>query len=47
MAEEIQRLVLNDAPYIPSGQYFGSTAYRRTISEPISQVYAFWEVRRV
>lgn len=47
IAEEIQRVVLEEAPYLPSGQYFANTAYRRTITEPISEVFAFWEVRRV
>ncbi len=46
IAEDIQRTVLEEAPYLPSGQYFASTAYRRTITEPISEVFAFWGVRR-
>lgn len=45
-AEEIQRLVLDQAPYLPSGQYFSSSAYRRSITEPISEIYAFWGVQR-
>lgn len=46
-AEEIQRAVLEEAPYIPSGQYFSSTAYRRTVSEPLSEITAFWGTRRL
>jgi peptide/nickel transport system substrate-binding protein len=46
IAAEIQVTVFEEAPYLPTGQYFASTAYRRTITEPISEVYAFWEVRR-
>ncbi|MCO6416288.1 ABC transporter substrate-binding protein, partial [Siccirubricoccus sp. KC 17139] len=47
VAEEIQRLAFQEVPYLPTGQYFGSTAYRRTLTEPISEVYAFWGVQRV
>ena len=46
IAEDIQRTVFEEAPYLPSGQYFANTAYRRTITEPISEVFAFWGVRR-
>ena len=47
VARDIQATVFEEAPYLPSGQYFGNTAHRRTISDPISEIYAFWEVRRV
>lgn len=30
---------------LPTGQYFSSTAYRRTITEPVSEVFAFWGVQ--
>jgi peptide/nickel transport system substrate-binding protein len=46
IAADIQRAVLEEAPYLPTGQYFGNTAFRRTITEPVSEIYAFWEVRR-
>ena len=46
-ASEIQRTVFDEAPYLPSGQYFSNTAFRRSITEPISEIFAFWEVRRV
>ncbi len=45
VAAEIQGEVLESAPYLPTGQYFYSTAYRRTITEPVSEVFAFWGVR--
>ena len=45
IAAEIQREALESAPYLPTGQYFSNTAYRRTITEPVSEVYAFWGVR--
>jgi len=47
IAADLQRAVFEAATYLPTGQYFGSTAYRRSISEPISEVYAFWGVRPV
>lgn len=46
IARDIQTTVLEEAPYLPSGQYFGNTAHRRTITDPVSEIYAFWEVRR-
>jgi len=46
VARDIQATVFEEAPYLPSGQYFGNTAYRKTITEPISEIYAFWEVKR-
>jgi peptide/nickel transport system substrate-binding protein len=45
IAADIQRVVLEDAPYLPTGQYFANTAYRKTITEPISEVFAFWGVK--
>ena len=45
IAADIQREVFESVPYLPTGQYFSSTAYRRTITEPISEVFAFWGVR--
>ena len=45
IAADIQREVLDSAPYLPTGQYFSYTAYRRTITEPVSEVFAFWGVR--
>jgi peptide/nickel transport system substrate-binding protein len=47
IAADIQRTVFEEAPYLPTGQYFASTAWRRSISEPISEVLAFWSVKRV
>lgn len=47
IAADIQSTVLEEAPYLPTGQYFGSSAYRRTITEPISEIYAFWGVKPV
>ncbi|WP_426955342.1 ABC transporter substrate-binding protein [Muricoccus radiodurans] len=47
IAEDIQRIVMQEAPYLPSGQYLSSTAYRRSMSEPLSEIYAFWGTRRL
>ncbi|MDO9711382.1 ABC transporter substrate-binding protein [Paracraurococcus lichenis] len=47
IAAQIQQVVFEEAPYLPTGQYFANTAYRRTITEPVSEVFAFWGVRRV
>ena len=46
IAAQIQQAVLEEAPYLPLGQYFASTAWRKTITEPISEVIAFWGVKR-
>jgi peptide/nickel transport system substrate-binding protein len=47
IATEIQKEVLQDAPFFPLGQYFTKTAYRRNIEGIIKGVYAFWNVRRI
>ena len=46
VAGEIQQVVFEEAPYLPTGQYFASTAWRKTITEPISETIAFWGVQR-
>ena len=45
IAAQIQREALESAPYLPTGLYYYNTAFRRTITEPISEVFAFWGVR--
>ena len=47
LAAEIQKVVLAEVPYLPSGQSCASTAWRRNISEPITEVWAFWGVHRL
>ena len=47
IARDIQMTVFEEAPYLPSGQYFGNTAFRKNIQDAISEVYAFWSVKRV
>jgi peptide/nickel transport system substrate-binding protein len=46
IAAEMQQVILEEAPYLPLGQYFSPTAWRRTITEPNSAVISFWGVRR-
>jgi peptide/nickel transport system substrate-binding protein len=40
------RAVLEAVPYLPTGRYFGNTAYRRSITPPISAVMACWGMQR-
>lgn len=47
IAAEIQKEVLQEAPFLPLGQYFTKTAHRRNIDGIIKGVYAFWNARRV
>ena len=46
IAREIQTTVFEEAPYLPSGQYFGSTGYRRNVTDVIPEIYAFWGVKK-
>ena len=45
-AEELQRQVLTDVPYVPLGQYFTSTAYRSTLSGVLKGFPVFWNVSK-
>ncbi|MCW8088046.1 ABC transporter substrate-binding protein [Sabulicella glaciei] len=45
-ARRIQRIVMEEAPYLPTGQYFGSTAWRRGLEGVIAPIYAMWNIRR-
>jgi peptide/nickel transport system substrate-binding protein len=47
IAEEVQKQVFEHAPYLPTGQYFNSTAWRRSVTKPNSEVISFWGIRRV
>jgi ABC-type transport system substrate-binding protein len=44
IANTIQRAVFEEAPYLPSGQYF-SSAWRRGLTGVIPDIYAFWGIR--
>ncbi|MDB5415375.1 MAG: transporter substrate-binding protein [Rubritepida sp.] len=47
IAAEFQREILQQATYMPTGQYFASTAHRRNITGVLEGIIAFWNVRRV
>jgi peptide/nickel transport system substrate-binding protein len=46
LAREIQLQAFEDVPYIPIGQSFSPTAYRRELSGLLSGYPLFWSVRR-
>jgi peptide/nickel transport system substrate-binding protein len=46
LAAEIQRVALQEAVFMPTGQYFGMSAHRRNIVDLVSGVIVFWNVRR-
>lgn len=45
-ARRIQALVMDQAPYLPTGQYFTNSAWRRDLSGVIAPIFAMWNVRR-
>ncbi|MBR0657307.1 ABC transporter substrate-binding protein [Roseomonas arctica] len=45
-AETIQRIVFEEAPYLPSGQFFSTSAWRRGLTGVVPAIYAFWGIRR-
>ncbi len=47
LAAEIQRVALEQAVFMPTGQLFGLSAHRRSIADVVTGVIAFWNVRRV
>ena len=46
-AEELQRQVLTDVPYVPLGQYLQATAYREQLSGVLNGFAIFWNVRKI
>lgn len=46
IAREIQAEALREAPYLPLGQYFQATAYRRGISGMLKGPPLFWNIQR-
>jgi peptide/nickel transport system substrate-binding protein len=46
IAAEIQKVALQQVPFLPLGQFFGKTARRREIEGLVKGVIAFWNVRR-
>ena len=43
---EIQRAAFEGVPYVPTGQYFQPTAYRRSLTGVLKGPPLFWNVRR-
>ncbi len=43
---EMQRIAFETVPYVPTGQYFQPTAYRRSITGILKGPPVFWNVRR-
>ena len=46
LAAEAQRRAFADLPYVPLGQFFQPTAYRRSLSGMLKGATVFWNVRR-
>ena len=46
LAREIQVEALREAPYLPLGQYFQATAYRRGISGMLRGLPLFWNIHK-
>jgi peptide/nickel transport system substrate-binding protein len=46
LAAELQLQAFNDVPYVPLGQYFQATAYRKNITDRLNGFVKFWNVRR-
>ncbi len=46
VARQIQQVAFQEAPYLPLGQYFQATAYRRGISGVLKGLPLFWNVQK-
>jgi peptide/nickel transport system substrate-binding protein len=46
IAREIQAEALREAPYMPLGQYFQATAYRRGLTGMLKGLPVFWNIQR-
>ncbi|HZF76122.1 MAG TPA: ABC transporter substrate-binding protein [Acetobacteraceae bacterium] len=47
IAAEIQRAAFQDLPYIPLGQFFQPTAWRRSVAGVLKGPTLFWNIRRI
>jgi peptide/nickel transport system substrate-binding protein len=47
IARQIQARAFEDLPYIPLGQFFQPTAYRRAFTGVLKGPTVFWNIRRV
>ncbi|MBW8268799.1 ABC transporter substrate-binding protein [Caldovatus aquaticus] len=46
IAREIQKVAFEEVPYLPLGQYFQATAYRRGLTGVLKGLPLFWNVQR-
>jgi len=46
VARELQAVAMREVPFLPLGQYFYKTAYRRTLSDVPDGLFVFWNLRR-
>ncbi len=46
LAREIQAQAFQDVPYLPLGQYFQATAYRRGVTNVLKGLPLFWNVQK-
>jgi peptide/nickel transport system substrate-binding protein len=46
IARQIQQVAFEEVPYLPLGQYFQATAYRRGISGVLKGLPLFWNVQK-
>ncbi|MEO3470860.1 ABC transporter substrate-binding protein [Roseomonas sp. CAU 1739] len=46
LARQVQAEAMREAPYLPLGQYFQATAYRRGISGMLKGLPLFWNIHR-
>ncbi len=47
LAVKLQQQALRDVPYLPLGQFFPATAYRKDLAGILNGFVLFWNVRRV
>ena len=46
IARDLQAVAMRQVPYLPTGQYFYRTAYRRDIRDVVEDQFVFWNARR-
>ncbi|WP_279594547.1 ABC transporter substrate-binding protein [Methylobacterium sp. E-066] len=46
IARDLQAVAMTQVPYLPTGQYFYRTAYRRDIRDVVEDQFVFWNARR-
>ncbi|PZW49124.1 peptide/nickel transport system substrate-binding protein [Humitalea rosea] len=45
--KEMQRVAFDQVPYVPTGQYFQPTAYRKSLTGVLKGPPVFWNIKRV